>query len=113
MNKGNMIVATEKAKARVNAWIQKAAEVQDDARRKERIKRHECKACFYIDRLGGAAMTTRPCMGCGKDEMYGSTNTDVLCMNCARTHELCKHCGGDREIRVRRKEWPEPETMQQ
>ena len=107
MNKGNMIGATERAKARVKSWADLAAEVESDARKADRLKRHECKACFYASRMGGAAMTTRPCMSCGSEEMYGSTNTDVLCMGCATTHGLCKHCGGDLEMRARRKDWPE------
>lgn len=107
MNKGNMIGATERAKARVKGWADLADEVASDARKVERMKLHECKACFYSSRIGGAAMTTCPCMSCGSDEMYGSTATDVLCMSCATKHGLCRHCGGDLEMRTRRKDWPE------
>ena len=106
MNKGNMIGATERAQQRVKAWIDHAAEVQADARKAERMARLECKACFYSSRLGGQAITTRPCMSCGSREVYGSTNTDVLCAPCATAGDLCKHCGGDREMRARRKAWP-------
>ncbi len=106
MNKGNMIGATERAKAHAGEWIRHAEEVTNDARKQERLSSHECKACFYSSRIGGAAMTSRPCMSCGSVEMYGSTNTDVLCRSCATQHELCKHCGGDLEIRTRRKECP-------
>ena len=112
MNKGNMIGATERAKARVKDWCDLAEEVTNDARKNERLKRHECKACFYASRIGGAAMTTRPCMSCGSEEMYGSTATDVLCMDCATKHGLCKHCGGDLEMRTRRKDWPETPNAQ-
>ena len=107
MKKGNMIGATERAKARVKAWADLATEVESDARQVARLDRHECKACFYASRMGGAAMTKRPCMSCGSVEMYGSTNTDVLCMGCATKHSLCKHCGGDLEMRARRNDWPE------
>jgi len=106
MNKGNMIGATERAQQRVKAWLDHAAEVQADARKVDRLARLECKACFYASRLGGAAITTRPCMSCGSREVYGSTNTDVLCAPCATAGDLCKHCGGDREMRARRKAWP-------
>ena len=112
MNKGNMIGATEQAKARVKGWTDLAEVVASDARKIKRLKRHECKACFYSSRMGGAAMTTRPCMSCGSDEMYGSTATDVLCMECAAKHELCKHCGGDLEMRTRRKDWPETPNVE-
>lgn len=106
MNIGNMIGWTERAKARVAEWLLLADDVLRDVRKPERMKRHECKACFYGGRIGGSAMTTRPCMSCGHDEMYGSTATDALCLPCAAKHTLCKRCGGDLEMRTRRKDWP-------
>ena len=107
MNNGNMIGATERARARVKEWACLAEEVASDTRKAERLKRHVCKSCFYSSWIGGAAMTARPCMSCASAEMYCSTATDVLCMVCATKHELCKHCGGDLEMRSRRKNWPE------
>lgn len=107
MNKCNMIRATEYAKDRVRRLIDRANEVTADARKIDRLKKHECKACFYESRIGGSAITMRPCMSCGNEEMYGSTATDVLCMKCATKHNLCKHCGGDIEMRARRKNWPD------
>lgn len=107
MNKGNMVGWTERAKDYVRRVIDAAKEIETDARRKERIEAHECKACFYGSRIGGSAMTSQPCMSCGEAQMYGSTNTDALCMTCATAHVLCKHCGGDLEMRTRRKDWPE------
>ena len=44
------------------------------------------------------------------DVMYSSTNTDRLCMDCAKKHHLCKHCGGDISMRARRKDWPEKDA---
>ena len=112
MNKGNMIGATGRAKARVRSWMELADDVIKDTKKADRLKHHECKACFYSSRIGGAAMTTRPCMSCGSDEMYGSTATDVLCIACATKHELCRHCGGDLEMRTRRKDWPETPNVE-
>ena len=56
-------------------------------------------------------MTTRPCAICHKDVLYGSTCTDVLCDECAKLHDLCKHCGADRELRRNRRKfaWITPE----
>lgn len=107
MNVGNMVGATERAKARVQSWIDLALEVSTDARGKERLAAQECKACFYAGRIGGAAITNRPCMACGETQTYGSTNTDVLCRPCASGGQLCKHCGGDVELRARRRTWPQ------
>lgn len=106
MNKGNMIAATERARYYVNDRIESTRKLDVDACKDQRLKRHECRACFYSSRIGGSACTERACMCCGMIQMYGSTATDVLCMDCARKHLLCKHCGGDLEMRVRRKQWP-------
>lgn len=108
MSKAKMIGATERAQQRVQAWYDHAAEVKADARKEERLAALECKACFYSGRLGGAAMTYQSCMCCGSRELYSSTATDVLCAQCATAGNLCKHCGGDREMRTRRRVWPSP-----
>lgn len=113
MHVGIMITATECAMNRVLAWIALAEEVKMDARKTERLKRQECKSCFYASRIGGSAMTERPCMCCGSVMVYTSTATDVLCPGCAQKHQLCKHCGGDLEMRSRRKDWPKPNVSPQ
>jgi len=46
-------------------------------------------------------------MCCGKDQLYGNTRTDALCLECAQETMLCKHCGGDRELRTERRDWPD------
>lgn len=75
-----------------------------DKSKKERREKGECKFCFYMrtQRIGGAAMTSQPCGICGEYQMYGSTNTDKICLKCAKKHELCKYCGADLELRPRR-----------
>ncbi len=106
MNVGNMVVWTERSKSTVEHFIETAKNMTTDPERKERMSRHECVACYYSSRFGGSAVTTQPCMSCGKEELYGNTNTDALCLDCAKKHGLCKHCGGDIKLRVRRKKWP-------
>lgn len=102
----NMVYATERAKRNVNLILARAQEVKTDPKKGERVAANECIGCFYSSRIGGSAMTDRPCMSCGINQMYGSTYTDVLCLACAKNHGLCKHCGGDIDMKVRRKEWP-------
>lgn len=106
MNKGNMIGWTERSRAFVRDQLERAKRLTEDTFKKERLAEQNCKCCFYGSRIGGAAMTTQPCMCCHKPVMYGSTATDALCMDCARENELCKRCGGDIELRTRRKDWP-------
>jgi hypothetical protein len=97
---------SELAKARVDATIRKAKELEEDAQREERLGRQFCKACHYFSRLAGQAFTSQPCACCATPQTFSSTLTDVLCMNCATTHDLCKRCGGDIEMRIDGRTWP-------
>lgn len=106
MNIGNMMLWTERAKYRVTSFLLTAKEIAEDIRKEARLKKHFCKSCFYMDRVAGSATTERECMSCNVKEMYGSTSTDALCMDCAKHHYLCKHCGGDLDMRPRRRVWP-------
>ena len=92
--------------------IQKLADdMRNDPQAEQRLARHYCLPCFYIPTVGGAAMTTQPCMSCGRDQVYNSTSTDVLCEPCARAAGLCKRCGADSRLRERRRDWPDPITQ--
>jgi hypothetical protein len=106
MSKSNMISSTYRSKERVESWIELAKTVQDDTKKHERIKAHFCKACFYGSHIGGQAIRSQPCMACHKDQMYSSTYTDALCLECSIDMQLCKHCGGDIDLRIKRRKWP-------
>lgn len=109
MTKERMKNNTHFSKQYVEAVLKQATQILEDSSKKERIAKSLCKACFYRGgRVGGAAITERPCMSCGETQVYGSTATDALCLDCAKEHSLCKNCGGDREMRERRKDWPGP-----
>ena len=110
MSNTMMSRSTYRAVARVKEWVYMAEMVTHDTRKTDRMARHECRACFYAPRIGGAAMVWRPCMSCGVDVVFRSTATGVLCELCAVKHSLCKHCGGDVEMRGDRTDWPEKEV---
>lgn len=113
MTKTFMVRASYHAKDIVDAHLKLMGDTINDSRRAERLKKHECKACFYIrGKLGGAAMTHRACGICGEDQLYSNTNTDVLCRDCAVKHNLCKHCGGDLDMRPKRRKWPSVAELQ-
>ena len=97
--------ATDFANCLGQDYVEASLRWMRDPEQKERRKAGECKTCYYIhhSRMGGAAMTTRPCGICHMPVTYSSTNTDKLCMDCAQTHQLCKHCGADVLLRPRRK----------
>jgi hypothetical protein len=66
----------------------------------------ECIKCFYADmKIGGAMMTTSKCQICRTEIMFGSTCVNIVCVDCAKEHDLCIHCGADRELRPRRKKY--------
>lgn len=106
MTPRDMSFATAMAQSRVKEALRLAQKYQEDPHREHRLAEHKCKACYYRTVIAGAAITMQPCMCCGKEQMYSSTNTDVLCVPCAKTHALCKHCGGDVEMNSDRKDWP-------
>ena len=102
-----MVRATNQAEAHVERVIALAAAMDEDIDKPARIARGLCPSCHYDGaRMAAAACTTQPCAACGVPQSYGSPATDVLCLPCATEHSLCKRCGGDREMRVRRRKWP-------
>lgn len=97
---------TRIAIARVEEALRRARNIEEDAQKEPRLARQFCKACHYFTRLAAQAFTTQPCACCGVSQTYSSSATDVLCMDCAKSHDLCKHCGGDLEMRTGRENWP-------
>lgn len=106
MNITEMLWATGRSKRKVDSVIKMAIDMQKDRRKKERIKKYECKGCFYYPRIGGSAMTEGNCALCDSHQLHSSTNTDVLCLDCAKKNKLCRHCGGDIDLRTKRRKWP-------
>lgn len=87
--------------------VASARAMENDTKAEARRAAQRCRACFYDGPvLAGAAITDQPCMSCGEVQSYGSTSTDVLCMDCAKTHQLCKKCGADFDLRLDRDDWP-------
>ena len=108
LDKVAMIRSTETANAAVLDHLDRAARLQRDDQRVERMGRSLCSSCFYLQGWAGcASCTTRPCALCHEDQTYGSTATDMLCLPCARSNSLCKRCGGDIDLRVLRRKWPD------
>lgn len=106
MTVSNLQSWTYRTKERMDGLIDLAHKLETDPERDQRLRECLCRMCYYGSRLGGAAIKSEPCMCCGAVQTYGSTNTDALRLTCAQETELCKHCGGDRELRVKRRKWP-------
>lgn len=105
-NRINFTNGTHSSLSHVNHYLKMAEKLTNDPDRERRMERYTCVSCFYIPRMGGAAVTFQPCACCGQKQGYGSTNTDALCLECAKKHKLCKHCMGDIDLRERRRKWP-------
>lgn len=105
--RSTIVAASSRSRHRVESTLRLADLLRNDPAKPDRLEACLCKACYYFTQMGGAAMTNRECAGCGKDEIYNSTATDALCLDCAKAHSLCKRCGGDREMRTRRDTWPD------
>lgn len=101
--------SVESATTRAIAWresaIKHAIGVLTDHDKANRLNRCLCVTCYYINdsRIGGAAITSRPCGLCEKDMTFCNTCTDVVCSECAKQHELCVRCGADLKLRPRRR----------
>ncbi|MFK4706047.1 hypothetical protein ABIC83_002886 [Roseateles asaccharophilus] len=106
MTEQSMRSATWMSARRVQDLLKLAQKLQDDPQQEQRLAAQRCKACFYFTAMGGAAMTTQPCMSCGVDQQYSSTNTSAMCASCAESGNLCRHCGGDIGMDMGRQAWP-------
>ena len=117
MDRYSVQFATSIADRHVAETIRHAKAAEFDEDRVARLKASNCKFCYYIynSRIGGAAMTERPCGICGKVVMYGSTCTDAVCHDCAKKHSLCVHCGADLELRPNRRkfDWVKSNPLEQ
>lgn len=104
--------ATDRAKTYSESYIRRSLEFLTDSRKKDRLKKSECRWCFYFrsDRLGGAAMTNWYCGVCEKEGLSGSTACPRVCLPCGEAHKLCVECAGDLHMRVMRKFEPSPDS---
>jgi hypothetical protein len=88
----------------VKQTLELAKNLQEDPQKQERVKNCECLVCWY--RSGGMhtnAFVYTNCKSCNKDLQFANSNTDEVCIDCAKEHKLCKHCGADIEYKERRK----------
>lgn len=90
-------------KERIRAAEVRYANYTTDPEKKERLAEQECIVCWYESKIGGAAMTSRQCGFCSETVHCGNTAIDKLCLKCAQENELCKHCGSDIGLRLKRR----------
>jgi hypothetical protein len=93
---------------RVDKTLELAKTLAEDSEHTQRLAAQLCMACHYFPRMAGQAFTDQPCACCHALQTYSTTDTDALCLPCAKEGSLCKHCGGDLGMDAGRNTWPEP-----
>ena len=108
IDNGSISNATWLSKGHADAIVARAKTITEDPDRKERLEKQECPICFKGNRIGGQAITTKECDHCGTEMTFANTNTDRLCLACAKSLGVCKHCSADIDLKQRRKLWIKP-----
>jgi hypothetical protein len=100
-----MVRNTSQSLKQVEHILELAGKFAMDMQKTDRTgeKNNKCICCFYSSRIAGAAITISHCGLCGEKLMAGSTDTNRLCLACAKEHDLCEHCGGDVNLKPNRK----------
>lgn len=88
--------------------VRKVQELADklasDPDRPARMQKGCCTWCYY--RPGPMvcnAVTKKPCDICDTPMQFGNSNVDAVCENCSKEHGICRQCGGDLNLKIRRK----------
>jgi len=95
------IYSVKNATYRAQSYVERCTAVVNDTNKEKRLKEQECKVCYTSSKIGGAALCSSQCGICQKTLHYSNTCIDILCKDCAKEHNLCKHCGGDIELKNR------------
>lgn len=104
IDKSHIEFKTNMAKGHADSVIEFANKILHDPDQQNRQLASMCPVCYYSEsRIGGAAITTRECGICETEMTFGSTSTDELCCECAKRNKLCRQCGGDVDMKHRRK----------
>ena len=87
--------ATYYNKHHVEKMRKKIKDYDEDPNKMTRQGEMICKHCYYImnDGIAGQAFWTKNCANCGKEMDFPTTDTDELCLKCAKELDCCKHCG--------------------
>lgn len=110
MTDQSLALNTMIAQRQRDSLIAQAEKIQSDPDKEARLSKCLCVVCFYRGaRIGGAAITSQPCMACHEVQQYASTVTDKLCRPCGTKHRLCVRCGADIELK-QRKVWPQADN---
>lgn len=78
--------------------------MDNDLDREKRHAESECHYCYVPYGAGRQGNSSGSLCGlCGGRTSSPSPCADVLCLDCAKANNLCKHCGGDVDMKRRRR----------
>lgn len=107
MTQGDMRIATEYSVQRMKDYLELSYKLINDPDKVARIKKCECRWCFYSPKWHAGMPRAYQCGVCGVDHVRGNPLIIKICQQCATKHSLCRECGGDLEMRARRRNWPD------
>jgi hypothetical protein len=86
-----------------DAVIKFSLNLTNDPEKTKRLESQLCVYCFYKEGgFAGQAFSTKKCEICEDPQTYSSTDTDDLCLACAKEHKLCKHCNSHIDLKIKR-----------
>lgn len=103
INKYTIESATGHANGYVNSMKSSVANFDNDPERDKRLSESRCVVCFYERFAAHATACSRQCGLCDEKLSVGNSRVPVLCVACATKNGLCAMCGGDMELKHRRK----------
>lgn len=88
-------LATARSKALYDGFLDRADQARQDARRDARLRRPECRACFYL--MAPPERASGNCAGCNGLLAFN----EAFCSRCAAHRSVCRRCGADLEFKKR------------
>lgn len=91
-------------KSTLEKYARLVKEVTEDPDRLVRIATDKCRMCHYSNRntLAGSALTRFYCKICALPVWHHNTSVDCLCRGCSGHFELCRTCGADINLNLKR-----------
>jgi len=91
-------------KEQIDFNVARALQYLSDPDKRKRLESGNCIACFYGgSSLAGQAFTDWNCRACLKDQAsWPNTNPPIVCDACSKKHKICKGCGADLHLRIKR-----------
>ena len=104
IDKTSILRQTEKNLYFIERMKERILKFDTDSENETRYDKQVCKFCYYLgSRAGGAACSSRPCAMCETTLHSGNTCVDILCKGCAIVNKLCTCCGGDIDLKPKRR----------